>query len=128
MGDEELLDPGPTVWGINTFVKMRHPGLPGEPIVDVAPDQVAAHEQRGWQRYGAPDAAAGDEPALSDEDEAALAALDPEDLELLQLLDEDESSALSALTPEERDALTEAARAADHPDPPSSGNTASKED
>lgn len=49
---DEILDPGPVVWGEVTFVKMRHPETGG--TMDTPPQLVEHYEQRGWETYDAP--------------------------------------------------------------------------
>lgn len=88
MAGEEILDPGPTVWGEVEFVTVRHPDTGG--VAEVPAHLVEHHRQRGWEPFDAPSppevAAVAEEASLSmkraDLDDLATAAgvVDPASL------------------------------------------------
>lgn len=58
MPGEEVLDPGPIVWGGVEFVHIHHPETGGE--ADVPAHLLEHHRQRGWEPADAPTAAVTD--------------------------------------------------------------------
>lgn len=67
MAGEEVLDPGPTVWGEVEFVDIRHPDTGG--VAKVPKHLVEHHQSRGWELFDAPSppevAAVAEEASLS---------------------------------------------------------------
>lgn len=52
MAGDEVLDPGPSVWGGVEFVKIRHTVTGG--VGEVPAHLVEFHRRRGWEPFDAP--------------------------------------------------------------------------